>query len=169
LLRVPGLGVKSVDKIVSVRRYKTLRLEDVGRLTRGLERVRPFLVAADWNAGGLLDHADLRGRLSPAPSSCRCSDEGASRAAAADRGSFDSHSAAHERDARGGRGRVGPALRPPTAGALFNANAAPWPLLLIMVLIGAAFSYQLLSGDFQGVVARHGFLPIELSAGRPWA
>jgi len=56
--------------------------------------------------------------------------------------------------------------RPPPE-PLFNANAAPWPLLLIMVLIGAAFSYQLLSGDFQGVVARHGFLPIELSAGRP--
>ena len=67
LLRVPGLGVKSVDKILSVRRYKTLRLEDVGRLTRGLERVRPFLVTADWTPGGLLDRGDLRGRLSPAP------------------------------------------------------------------------------------------------------
>jgi putative DNA modification/repair radical SAM protein len=67
LLRVPGLGVKSVDKIISVRRYKTLRLEDVGRLTRGLERVRPFLVAADWTPGALLDRGDLRGRLTPAP------------------------------------------------------------------------------------------------------
>jgi predicted DNA-binding helix-hairpin-helix protein len=67
LLRVPGLGVKSVDKIISVRRYKRLRLEDVGRLTRGLERVRPFLVAADWTPGGLLDRGDLRGRLTPAP------------------------------------------------------------------------------------------------------
>ena len=67
LLRVPGLGVKSVDKLLSVRRYKTLRLEDVGRVTRGLERVRPFLVAADWSPGGLVDRADLRARLSPAP------------------------------------------------------------------------------------------------------
>jgi putative DNA modification/repair radical SAM protein len=67
LLRVPGLGVKSVDKLIGVRRYKTLRLEDVGRVTRGLERVRPFLVAADWSPGALTDRADLRARLEPAP------------------------------------------------------------------------------------------------------
>jgi putative DNA modification/repair radical SAM protein len=67
LLRVPGLGVKSVDKIISVRRYKRLRLEDVGRVTRGLEKVRPFLITADWTPGGLLDGAQLRERLSPGP------------------------------------------------------------------------------------------------------
>lgn len=67
LLRVPGLGVKSVDKLISVRRYKSLRLEDVGRVTRGLERVRPFLIAADWSPGGLTDRIDLRARLTPAP------------------------------------------------------------------------------------------------------
>jgi len=67
LLRVPGLGVKSVDKLIGVRRYKTLRLEDVARVTRGLERVRPFLIAADWRPGALTDRADLRARLAPAP------------------------------------------------------------------------------------------------------
>ena len=67
LLRVPGLGVKSVDKLIGVRRYKTLRLEDVGRATRGVDKVRPFLIAADWSPGSLTDRADLRARLEPAP------------------------------------------------------------------------------------------------------
>lgn len=65
LLRVPGLGVKSVDKIVSVRRYRTLRLEDVARLTRSLDKVRPFITTLDWTPGGLTDAADLRARVAP--------------------------------------------------------------------------------------------------------
>ena len=65
LLRVPGLGVKTVDRIVSVRRYRTLRLEDVARLCRGGDKVRPFITALDWTPGGLTDAADLRARLAP--------------------------------------------------------------------------------------------------------
>lgn len=67
LLRVPGLGVKTVDRIVSVRRWRTLRLEDVARLCRGIDKVRPFIVALDWTPGGLTDAADLRARLAPEP------------------------------------------------------------------------------------------------------
>ena len=65
LLRVPGLGVKSVDRIISIRRYRSLRLEDVARLCRGIDKVRPFIVALDWTPGGLTDAADLRARLAP--------------------------------------------------------------------------------------------------------
>ena len=65
LLRVPGLGVKAVDKIVSVRRYRTLRLEDVARLTRSIDKVRPWITALDWTPGGLVDAVDLRTRLAP--------------------------------------------------------------------------------------------------------
>lgn len=67
LLRVPGLGVKSVNRIVSIRRWRTLRLEDIGRLCRGIDKVRPFITALDWTPGGLTDAADLRARLSPEP------------------------------------------------------------------------------------------------------
>ncbi|WP_332657457.1 putative DNA modification/repair radical SAM protein [Brevundimonas sp.] len=67
LLRVPGLGVKSVDRILQVRRWRTLRLEDIGRLCRGVDKVRPFIVALDWTPGGLTDAADLRARVAPAP------------------------------------------------------------------------------------------------------
>ena len=63
LLRVPGLGVKAVDRIVSVRRYRTLRLEDVGRLTRSVAKIRPFITALDWTPGGLTDAADLKARV----------------------------------------------------------------------------------------------------------
>ena len=63
LLRVPGLGVKAVDRIISVRRYRTLRLEDVGRLTRSVAKIRPFITALDWTPGGLTDAADLKARV----------------------------------------------------------------------------------------------------------
>lgn len=63
LLRVPGLGVRSVDRILKVRRYRTLRLEDIQRLTRSLDKIRPFITTLDWTPGGLTDAADLRARL----------------------------------------------------------------------------------------------------------
>ncbi len=65
LLRVPGLGVKSVNRMISVRRYRTLRLEDVARLCRGIDKVRPFITTLDWTPGGLTDAVDLRARLVP--------------------------------------------------------------------------------------------------------
>jgi putative DNA modification/repair radical SAM protein len=66
LLRVPGLGVKSVNRMISVRRHRTLRLEDVQRLTRGIDKVRPFITTLDWTPGGLTDAVDLKARLAPA-------------------------------------------------------------------------------------------------------
>lgn len=67
LLRVPGLGARAVDKIVAARRHTTLRLEDVARLTSGLKRARPFLVAADYSPRGTIDRQNLRERLIEKP------------------------------------------------------------------------------------------------------
>jgi putative DNA modification/repair radical SAM protein len=67
LLRVPGLGKKSVDRIVASRRHRTLRLEDVGRLAASVKKLMPFVVAADYRPVRLSDAADLRTRLTPAP------------------------------------------------------------------------------------------------------
>jgi putative DNA modification/repair radical SAM protein len=67
LLRTPGLGVKGVKRLIETRRYKRLTLEDVKRLCGGVRTARPFIVTADWTPGGLLDEADLRSRLAPAP------------------------------------------------------------------------------------------------------
>ena len=63
LLRVPGLGVKAVNAIVRVRRQRRLDLADIGRLTRGIEKLRPFLIASDWRPVALADVANLRARL----------------------------------------------------------------------------------------------------------
>jgi predicted DNA-binding helix-hairpin-helix protein len=65
LLRVPGLGVKAVDSIVAARRWRRLRLADVGRLTVSLGKVRPFVVAEDWRPVALADRADLRQLIVP--------------------------------------------------------------------------------------------------------
>jgi putative DNA modification/repair radical SAM protein len=65
LLRVPGLGVKAVDRIVAARRHRRLRLDDVARLTSSIARVRPFLIAADWSPARLIDKVDLPRLLRP--------------------------------------------------------------------------------------------------------
>ncbi len=67
LLRVPGLGVRVVDRILETRRYRSLRLEDVGRLCKSIGKVRPFITAGSWSPGKLLDQPELRDRLTPRP------------------------------------------------------------------------------------------------------
>jgi len=67
LLRVPGLGVKSVDKLILARRHKRLRMDDLARLRLPMAKVAPFVVAADHQPGGLLDSARLAQRLVPKP------------------------------------------------------------------------------------------------------
>ena len=65
LLRVPGLGVKAVDRLIGSRRHRRLRLDDVARVTVSVAKVRPFLVAEDWSPTLLTDRADLAQRLRP--------------------------------------------------------------------------------------------------------
>jgi predicted DNA-binding helix-hairpin-helix protein len=65
LLRVPGLGVKAVDQLIASRRHRTLQLEDVGRLTVSVAKVRPFITTSDWRPTMLTDRADLRSLLAP--------------------------------------------------------------------------------------------------------
>ena len=55
LLRTPGLGVKSVDRMIRLRRLKRLSLEDVQRLCRGMEKVKPFIIADGWTPTALSD------------------------------------------------------------------------------------------------------------------
>ena len=65
LLRVPGLGTKAVKRIMASRRWRALRLEDVGRLTQSIAKVRPFIVATDWRPTLLADRSDLRALVAP--------------------------------------------------------------------------------------------------------
>jgi putative DNA modification/repair radical SAM protein len=68
LLRVPGLGVRNVDRILSIRRFARIRLADLARLRVSLEKVRPFVVLADHHPSLLeLDSESLRTRFAPKP------------------------------------------------------------------------------------------------------
>lgn len=67
LLRVPGLGTRSVAAIVKIRRHRALRLDDLARLTTSVDKVRPFLQTRDWHPGGALDADQLRAKLAPPP------------------------------------------------------------------------------------------------------
>ena len=60
LLRIPGLGVRAVDRILAARVHRRLRLADLARMTRSLARLRPFLIAADWRPTLLADRLDPR-------------------------------------------------------------------------------------------------------------
>ena len=81
LLRVPGLGVSSVDRLLQARRARTLRLDDLARLRVPLKKVLPFvaLPGAAHGVGGAggrgLDRADLAARLRPPPRQASLFDE----------------------------------------------------------------------------------------------
>ncbi|RZT56646.1 putative DNA modification/repair radical SAM protein [Sphingomonas sp. BK036] len=67
LLRVPGLGVKAVNGILTSRRWRRLHLADVARLTVSIAKLRPFITAEDWRPVVLSDTADLRPLIAPKP------------------------------------------------------------------------------------------------------
>jgi putative DNA modification/repair radical SAM protein len=48
LLRVPGLGVRVIDRIISSRRHRKLRYEDLKTLGATLKRARHFICTADY-------------------------------------------------------------------------------------------------------------------------
>ncbi|MGQ3281961.1 putative DNA modification/repair radical SAM protein [Bosea sp. (in: a-proteobacteria)] len=67
LLRVPGLGTKSVARILETRRFRRLRLEDVGKIARSIATLRHFIVAEGWRPGASLDSERLKQHLAPKP------------------------------------------------------------------------------------------------------
>ena len=65
LLRIPGLGVKSVKHILRIRRHASLDLGGVGKLTRSLKTLQKFIATTDWHPGALLDSAHLAAAVKP--------------------------------------------------------------------------------------------------------
>jgi putative DNA modification/repair radical SAM protein len=63
LLRVPGLGTRAVDRIISSRRTGGLRLSDIARLSGALSRSRPFIETLDHHPERMLDYARLKAKL----------------------------------------------------------------------------------------------------------
>ena len=68
LLRVPGFGVRNVDRILGMRRLRLLRLEDLRKLRVPLRKASAFITLPDHRASGAeRESAMLRGALSERP------------------------------------------------------------------------------------------------------
>ena len=63
LLRIPGVGVRSVDRIISARRFARLRLADLLRLRLAMKKLLPFIITADHHPQNSLDSEQLRARF----------------------------------------------------------------------------------------------------------
>ena len=60
LLRVPGIGYRNVERILRIRKYHPLSLEDLRKLNVRLKSVEPFVIATNHvNAATTLDAAAL--------------------------------------------------------------------------------------------------------------
>ncbi|TNV08575.1 radical SAM protein, partial [Brucella pecoris] len=67
LLRVPGFGTRTVDRIIVARRNSCLRYDGLVRIGANMNKARPFIMAPGWSPGRLIDNVDLRARFaSPA-------------------------------------------------------------------------------------------------------
>ena len=67
LLRVPGLGVTSVKRLLQARRGRTLRIDDLSRLNVALKNVLPFVSVPGHGVQGGIDKANLAQLLRPTP------------------------------------------------------------------------------------------------------
>lgn len=66
LLRVPGLGAKTVERILKARRVRAIRSIDLARLNVPMRKVLPFVTLPDHRPK-LLDASNLRQWLTPVP------------------------------------------------------------------------------------------------------
>jgi len=69
LLRVPGLGVKAVNRLLMSRRVRRLRAEDLKRLRAPVAKVLPFVVVGDHRPARAPDAAVLARSAAPAQAS----------------------------------------------------------------------------------------------------
>jgi predicted DNA-binding helix-hairpin-helix protein len=53
LLRLPGLGVRNVDRLLQVRRWHRVTLPDLARLRVPLRKIMPFIVTSDHRPAAL--------------------------------------------------------------------------------------------------------------------
>ncbi|WP_413292352.1 putative DNA modification/repair radical SAM protein [Bdellovibrio sp. HCB185ZH] len=66
LLRIPGFGVKNVERILQMRPFKKISLMDIAKLRIPLKRARFFIVTTDHNPDAfLIDANDLKERIKP--------------------------------------------------------------------------------------------------------
>lgn len=68
LLRVPGFGTRTVERIIATRRFSAIRFADLAKLNVARNKALPFIVLQDHRPSAVaLDGAGLRARLTPKP------------------------------------------------------------------------------------------------------
>lgn len=67
LLRIPGMGVRNVKRILMARRFKRLTLDDLQAFHLSLAKLKPFIIADQWSPTHLIDSAKLTERFRPKP------------------------------------------------------------------------------------------------------
>ncbi|MDQ3043286.1 MAG: biotin synthase, partial [Acidobacteriota bacterium] len=66
LLRVPGLGARNVARILKIRHYHQIKLEDLAKLRVRLQKAKWFVITADYNPNVYqLDAQRLEEKLKP--------------------------------------------------------------------------------------------------------
>lgn len=71
LLRVPGFGTRTVDRILAARRSGTVRYGDLLRIGALMNTAKPFVTMPDWSPGVLTDSENLRARFAAPPEQLR--------------------------------------------------------------------------------------------------
>jgi putative DNA modification/repair radical SAM protein len=66
LLRVPGFGTKTVDRLLATRRHRRVRYEDLAAMGAVMGKARAFVQMPGWTPAGMLDDARLATRFRPA-------------------------------------------------------------------------------------------------------
>lgn len=67
LLRVPGLGLRAIERLLRLRKWHALTVDDLTRLRVPLDRVLPFVVTRDHRPTKILERADLEQQLRAPP------------------------------------------------------------------------------------------------------
>jgi putative DNA modification/repair radical SAM protein len=68
IMRVPGIGLRSAQRIVELRRLRRVRYEDLTRLRCSMKKVAPFIITADYKpAGDSAPSEALRRAMADAP------------------------------------------------------------------------------------------------------
>lgn len=67
LLRIPGMGVRNVKRILMARRFKRLTLDDLQAFHLSLAKLKPFIIADQWSPTHLIDSAKLAEHFRPKP------------------------------------------------------------------------------------------------------
>jgi predicted DNA-binding helix-hairpin-helix protein len=63
LLRVPGLGVRTVDKLLAMRAHRRIRFQDLAKLRVAVGKVAPFIETLDYRPRTDSESSTLRAQL----------------------------------------------------------------------------------------------------------